>query len=66
MFTARRITEYDVVVTAEAGRGESLALFVAALRKAGFRAWKLMNRAQFAPSYIPGSPDDPSFQFTSR
>ena len=41
MFTARRISEYDVVVTARAGRGESLARFVAALRKAGLRAWKL-------------------------
>ena len=45
MFRAERTTEYDVVVRAEAGRGESLAPFIAALRKAGFRAWKVGTRA---------------------
>ena len=45
MFRAERTTEYDLLVTAEAGRGESLARFVAALRKAGFRAWKVGTRA---------------------
>ena len=40
-----RINEMDVIVTAPAGQGNSLKLFVKALRKAGLKAWKLQERA---------------------